>query len=584
MRRFQIQLILTGLAQFAPAGVLCSCLLLACADEAGQRTPGGVGSGGSGAGGTGTETVSCETRPEAAAAPLRVLVRGEYERTLRDVLGDQPIDAAVTLLSQLSDPKPAHAFRSMAVGTTGGDVEARFQVSDVVAQEVARAPAALAAVAPCVALNAASAACVDELLTKLGERLFRRPLDAAELTWLQGIYDEGEALQVGDGLRFSLFALLESPHFLYRLELRGTPLAGDPEVLTLSPYELAARLAFLVWGTTPDTALLESAAAGQLDSAAGLTGQLERLLADPRARAQLSRFYQEWLEIEQLPIVNQSQAFLAGIDGKGLAEVMQHELTETLLTITLDDRGTFKDLSTSGLSFVESEALATLYGIARPQPGGRAALDPQYRAGLLTRSALLLSGGEVTSPIRRGAFVRRKLLCDPIPSPDPNAFPAGAIQPPSFDADATGRQRWTQKTGEPQCAGCHDRFNALGFALESYDTIGRYRDTESIIDPATGQELKRLPIDAMVDVTLDTEPVRVNGAVELGQAFAESARAQNCLATQWLRFTAGRKEADADACVLADVAGAIARGASLLEALEQVVVAPEFRVRRLEAP
>ena len=255
-----------------------------------------------------------------------------------------------------------------------------------------------------------------------------------------------------------------------------------------------------------------------------------------------------------------------------------------LLAITLDDGGKFADLFTADFSFVYSENLARLYGIEVPLPGTRAALDPGTRAGLLTRSALLLTSGETTSPIRRGAFVRRKLLCDPIPPPDPNSFPAGAIQPPSFDPDATGRQRWTQKTSEPQCLGCHGQFNAFGFALESYDAIGRYRDSEPIIDPATGMELKRLPIDTAVDVVLDSEPVHVSGAVELGQAFSQSPRAQDCLATQWLRFTAGRHETDADACVLGDVASAMAQGSSLLDALQQAVLAPEFRVRRLEAP
>jgi hypothetical protein len=500
------------------------------------------------------------------------------------VLGDAVVDTALINLAQLSDPKPAHGFRSMALGTTGADVEARFQVSDQLAQAIARDPTALGPVAACAGTAPLAATCVDELLSKLGLRLFRRPLDPTEQAWIRGVYDEGEAIAVGDGARFALFALLESPHFAYRLEMRGTPLASDASTLTLSAHELASRLSFLVWGSAPDDALLNSAAAGLLDAEPGLTSELERLLADSRARGQLSRFFAEWLEFEQLPIVNQSGPFLGEVSGVGLAEAMQSELSETLLALTLDERGTFQSLFTSELSFVQSSDLATLYGVAAPTGGGRTALDPARRGGFLTRAALLLTSGETTSPIRRGAFVRRKLLCDPIPSPDPNSFPAGAIQPPEFDENASSRQRWTQKTSEAQCAVCHGQFNDFGFALESYDAIGRYRETEPIIDPGSGVTLRSLPIDATIDVMLDDAPVQVSGAVELGQALSESQRAQDCLAAQWLRFTAGRHEEESDACVLGDVTGAIGEGQSLLDAFKRVVLAPEFRLRKESVP
>jgi hypothetical protein len=500
------------------------------------------------------------------------------------VLGDGPVDSASAALAQLSDQKPPHGFRSMAVGTTGADVETRFQIADQMAQAVAKQPTALASIASCMAVEPATPACIEELLTSVGLRLFRRPLDADELTWVRGLYANGEAIQPGDGLRFALLGLVESPHFLYRLETHGAPSADGAIGLVLTPYELASRLSFLVWGIAPDAALLQSAASGSLDTDAGLADELKRLFADARARAQLSRFFEQWLEFEQLPTVNQSETYLAGISGQSLPDAMQHELSETLLTLTLDDGGKFEDLYTTDLSFVGTSDLAELYGITLPRSGGSIQLDPMRRAGLLTRAALMLTTGETTSPIHRGAFVKRQLLCDaPLP-PDPSSFPPGTIQPPAFDPDATSRERWTAKTSPAACQACHGQFNALGFALENYDAIGRYRDEEPIIDPMSGTEVKQLPIEAEVDVTLDSTPVRVNGAVELGRAFAASDRARSCLAVQWLRFTAGRLEQDADACVLQDVASGLAEGAPLLQALERVVLAPEFRVRRVEAP
>ncbi len=513
-----------------------------------------------------------------------MLIHGEYERTLRGVFGDQAVDTTLIDLAQISDQKPTHGFRTMALGTTGGDVEARFQVSDQLAKTIAEDPSQLSGVVACASTPPLSDACVTELLTTLGLRLFRRPLDAAEQTWIQSVYQDGNAITSGDGLRFAVFALLESPHFLYRPELSGTPLATDSNTLTLSGYELASRLSFLIWGSAPDATLLSSAAAGSLDSEAGLTGELERLLSDPRARGQLLRFFQQWLEFEALPIVNQGGPFLGEIQGEGLADAMQKELSETLLGIAVDDKGKLQDLFTSELAFVESPELAKLYGVTAPASGSRTTLDPQRRGGLLTRAALLLTSGETTSPIRRGAFVKRKLLCDAIPSPDPNAFPAGAIQPPDFDENATSRQRWTIKTGDPQCNACHSQFNGFGFALENFDAIGRFRDTEPIIDPGSGVTLRNLPIDASIDVTLDTAPIHASGAVELGRALADSHKAQACFATQWLRFGAGRHEEESDACVLTDIVSSIEQGAPLLDALERVVLAPEFRLRKLGAP
>ena len=115
-------------------------------------------------------------------------------------------------------------------------------------------------------------------------------------------------------------------------------------------------------------------------------------------------------------------------------------------------------------------------------------------------------------------------------------------------------------------------------------SIGRYRETEPIIDPGSGVTLKNLPIDASIEVTLDQAPVQANGAVELGRVLAASQKTQQCFATQWLRFTAGRHEEESDACVLSDVASSLSQGASLLDALKRVVLAPEFRLRKLGAP
>src|SRR5262245_50373237 len=150
-----------------PSAVLGSWLLVACSgSDRGGNPAGGPAEGDAGS----TAALPCETRPHASNAPLKLLTRGEYERTLRAVLGDDAVNAASADLSQLADPKPPHAFRSMAMGTTGGDVEARLQVADVVANAVGKAPRVLSAIAPCLGVEQQqlSNGCVAEVISNVG--------------------------------------------------------------------------------------------------------------------------------------------------------------------------------------------------------------------------------------------------------------------------------------------------------------------------------------------------------------------------------------------------------------------------------
>jgi hypothetical protein len=565
-------------------------LLAGCSGQIGDvsgGTNGGAatrpGSGGP-AGMGDTAVLTCTRRPTLGAENLRVLGRREYEASLREVFGDAALDSAASQLAQLSDKKVLHGFRSMAQGTTGADVESYFMIADALAAYVTSAPDKLSALAPCLSAASVARDCAKTFIETFGRRLYRRPLAPDEVTYLLTVHSDGAAISAPDGIRFALFAMLQSPHFLYRIETAGAAVAASPGTYQLTAYEVATRLSYLAWGTAPDVGLLDSAASGGLDTTDGLDRELDRLLSDAKARTRLGQFFAEWLETEDLPAVNQSPEFLAGISSMGLASAMQDELSETALYLMFDGQGTYKDLFTSPLSFVKSPDLAKLYGI---QPGaasdGRTSLDVASRGGLVSRAAILLTSGEQTSPIRRGAFVRRKLLCDPIAPPDPNSFPPGAIQPPAFNAMMTSRQRWTAKTTQGGCAACHGSINPPGFALENYDSIGRYRATEAIVDPMTGMKVNDLPIDSNVDMLLDgTTPTHVESGVGLGAALGASATAQECFGRQWFRFVTGREESAQDGCVVGDIVDATKKGATIKDAFKRIALAPEFRLRKVE--
>jgi hypothetical protein len=261
---------------------------------------------------------------------------------------------------------------------------------------------------------------------------------------------------------------------------------------------------------------------------------------------------------------------------------MQKDVLQYTLFHALDNggKGTFKDLMTSPVAFVPSANLGKVYGVTAPAGGGQMTLAADQRSGLLTRAAMLVESDESTSPIQRGARMRRKLLCAPIAPPDPSAFPPNTIVPPPFSPTKSARQRWTEQTSQGVCNACHSQFNPLGYALENYDSLGRFRQMEPIIDPKTNKVVNSLPIDAAVDVQLVDKTATVNGAVGLGAALADDTTARQCFAQEWMKFGYGRMEAPEDVCLqaqLADVSGA--RG--IREMLRQSVLAPTFRLRKV---
>jgi hypothetical protein len=197
-----------------------------------------------------------------------------------------------------------------------------------------------------------------------------------------------------------------------------------------------------------------------------------------------------------------------------------------------------------------------------------------------------MSRTDRTELVHRGLRIRENLLCDPIPSPNPADFPPGALGPPPPDGATSTRQRFESKTAPAACAACHGRLNPLGFALEGYDGLGRFREHEDLTD-ARGAVTVRIPIDARVVPHIESAAeAPVDGVVELQAALARSPKARACMARQWLTFARGRAPGDGDACALADLYDLLAARADgaggLLAAMKRAVLDPGFRVRKLE--
>ncbi len=504
------------------------------------------------------------TGVDAGAAPLERLTRAQYANAVRDLLGlKAPFD--VTLLGEDEKMGP---FSSNDVAPVS---ELTLEQYTEAAETLARAAGTgLAALAPCDRTTQDDAACASHFLDVFGRRAYRRPLADEEKAAYTALYSDYAAGGYDDAIRVVVETMLQSPNFLYHVEL--APPASTAGVLTLDPFELASRLSFFLAATTPDDALLDAAAQGSLADAAGLRAQAERLLNAPTATDALASFHLQWLELDTLGALTKDPAVYPSFDAT-MAAAMQDETTRFVDYVFRKGDAKLETLLTAPYSFLEGP-LFGLYGVAPvagADPSMPVMLDPKERAGLLTQGSFLAMHGHEnqSAPVQRGKVIIRNVLCESLPDPPPNVD----TTPPAPSPGATTRQRFAVHETNPSCAGCHKRIDGVGMGLEAYDGIGAYRTMDGT-----------QPVDA-TGLFLDTKDLNgpFNGAIELARDLAGSPEVQQCVATQWLRFALGRMETTADGCSLQGLHQAFdASGHDVRSLLVSVALSDSFRSKRVE--
>ncbi len=322
-----------------------------------------------------------------------------------------------------------------------------------------------------------AAACARTILSRLARRAYRRPVDAADVDLLFAFYERRRRTDGFEaGIQFALQRLLSDPEFLFRIE-------RDPEgvepgaAYPVSDLALASRLSFFLWSSMPDEELLEAAVRGDLAVPALRDRQVRRMLRDPRSSALVENFAGQWLLLRNIPTINPDPNLFPTFD-ENLRAAFQRETELFVESITREDRS-LVDLIDADHTFVD-ERLAAHYGI----PGvygsrfRKVTLDGR-RGGLLGHGGLLTvtSYPNRTSPVLRGKWVLENLLGAPPPPPPPDV--------PSFPErgeggePATVRELLEMHRRNPACAGCHAPMDPLGFALEQFDAIGRWRTTDA---------------------------------------------------------------------------------------------------------
>jgi hypothetical protein len=332
--------------------------------------------------------------------------------------------------------------------------------------------------------------CAEAILTRMGERAYRRPLDQDDLGDLLGFYQQGEANgRFEEGIRTALQAMLTSPHFLFRLEevpANATP--GAP--YRISDVALASRLSFFLWARPPDAELIQLAQQKRLSKSDVLQRQVRRMLADPRSQALASRFAAQWLRLPDLEKLHPDAQLFPYYDHR-LAEAMARETELFFHSLIQEDRGML-DLLTADYTFV-NERLASHYGF--PGITGSAFQRIDYpddrRRGLLGHGSILAltSHADRTSPVLRGKWVMEVLLGTPPPPPPPGVPDLEATEGAKDGRMLTTRERMEMHRSNPVCRSCHQFMDPIGLALDNFDVTGRWRIKENGMPLDTRGEL-----------------------------------------------------------------------------------------------
>jgi mono/diheme cytochrome c family protein len=344
--------------------------------------------------------------------------------------------------------------------------------------------------------------CAREILTRLTRQAFRRPVTDADLKTPLAFYESGRASGgFEEGVRNALMIVLASPEFLYRFT--APPEDSAPgSIYPVDQYGLASRLSFFLWSSLPDDELIGLAERGELDDPRVISNQVDRMLASPRARALVTNFGSQWLDIRGVRDIVPDPVLFPEFN-PDLGDAFAREIELFLASVMLEDRSVLELLSAKH-TFL-NERLALHYGVAgvRGDNFRRVELTDENRWGLFGKGGILMATSypNRTAPVLRGAWILEAITGTPPASPPPNveAFP----ETQAGEQPRTVRERLEMHRNNPSCNGCHGVMDPLGFALENFDAIGAWRvkDREAgIAIDSSGQLADGTVVDGPVDL------------------------------------------------------------------------------------
>lgn len=459
---------------------------------------------------------------QPGAPSLRRLTEAQYIQTVQDILGKD-----IALPGSLEPDVEIEGFLSIgaAVNATSAlGVERYESAAFSLAEQVATDPNLRANVLPCTPTSADDTACASQFVQQFGRLAWRRALTEAESSRISSLITRigAESGDFNTGLEFGMAAFLQSPYFLYRLE-HGQPDPENSGRRILTGTELATRLSYLLWNTTPDDTLLSLAEAGELDSDTGLEQQARLMLADARAEQGERNLFTELFTLYALDELSKDPTVFnhASTD---LGPAAREETLRTVVAL-IDQGQDFRDLLTTQETYVDP-LLAALYQVQAPSLDGFAptTLDAAAgRRGLLGQASFLMLNAHTTrtSATLRGKFVREVLLCQGVPPPP------GNVNTSVIETDTSGptlRDRLEAHLADPTCAACHRSTDPIGLGLENFDGIGRWRETEN---------------EVTIDASGDLDGEAFSDAWDLAAAVRSHPNLGPCMTTHLYSYAVG---------------------------------------------
>lgn len=488
----------------------------------------------------------CGSVSRPGRVTIRRLNRIEYDNTVRDLTGLE-----LNLAKDFPSDDVGNGFDNIGDVLTLPPIlmEKYLQAAVEIAAAVAKDPVTLKRVFPHEPRDASN---IEEVVQAARDnaahfalRAFRRPVtsDESERLFLlmRSAWDSG--VSPSEIMQTVIVAILASPHFIYRVEDDGAAEFEDG-IRALNDFELASRLSYFLWSSMPDERLYELAQAGKLHTPEQLAGEAQRMLADPKAQALVKNFAGQWLQLRDLDRLSPDPALFGVMDDKIRASMRRE--TELLFSHIMTENHSLLELLNADYSFINNQ-LAKHYGIEDEQFGDefrKVDLKGRRRGVLMHASVLLLTSNPTrTSPVKRGKWVLENLLGEAPPPPPPNVPELNE----SGETLGTLRQQMEQHRANPNCAVCHIKMDAVGFGLENFDAVGRWRVTDG-----------REPIDPTGDLPGNKT---FQGPVELVGILAEDKKNEfaRTATTKMLTYALGRGLTVSDRCTISQIVDELAK-------------------------
>jgi hypothetical protein len=502
---------------------------------------------------------SCTGSAGLTTRRVRRLALREYFNVVTDLLGQS---AAVEAKTQLgSDPRVG--------GYDNQDsflfVSPSLMENDSNLAESLASQADVAKIAPCMSASGSSA-CLDAFIRSFSARAYGRPLTDEEFDRAKTVAATGQ--DYATSVRLVVEFVLQSPNTLYVSELGPAALAAATgQAVRLTSYEMASQLSFLLTGTRPDATLLQAVESSKFETPADVRREAERMLSSDRAKRELKRFIDGWLDMA--PISEAPKVLDVFPDfTPAVVAAMQEEYDQFITTELKGGDGKLSDFMTATSTNIPP-ALAPIYGADFVD----GALNQEHRRGVLSLPGLLTfhSADYHSGPVERGLLVRRQLLCQYIPGPPQSVLDIIAQNPlDTADTTKTTRQKFEMHVNEDSCRGCHQSFDPIGFGLEQMDGLGRFRTTENGLRVDSSGELSGVDVGG-----------KFEGPAQLSLMLSQSKVLESCMVQHFFTFAQARPPTEDDDCVVQNWTDDFAQsGGTIKNLVFSYVVHPTFANRK----